>query len=128
MSRFVGEARRVPLLLVTAASVLLSLQLQIGYAQNASVQLALDKQTPAVQNSIADATTTPIQDKGGQEVNVKTFGATGDGVTNDTEAFNAALKSLAKAGGGTCLVPKGTYIISASGITSRGTVRCSSRG
>jgi hypothetical protein len=43
----------------------------------------------------------------------------GDGVTDDTPAFNAALKSLADAGGGTCLVAKGTYLISVSGITSR---------
>jgi hypothetical protein len=53
-------------------------------------------------------------DKGGQVVNVKTFGAVGDGVTNDIEAFNAALASLAKAGGGTGLVPKGIYLISAT--------------
>ena len=52
------------------------------------------------------ATTGPILDKGGQVVNVKTFGAVGDGVTNDTAAFNAALASLANAGGGRFLVPK----------------------
>jgi hypothetical protein len=51
-------------------------------------------------------------------VNVKTFGAVGDGVTNDTAAFESALKSLADAGGGVCLVPEGTYVISASGITA----------
>jgi parallel beta-helix repeat protein len=54
----------------------------------------------------------------GDQVNVKTYGAVGDGATNDTAAFNAALDSLADAGGGVCLVPSGTYIISASGITS----------
>ena len=62
--------------------------------------------------------TGPSPDKGGEVINVKAYGAVGDGVTNDTEAFNAALASLAKAGGGRCLVPKGTYLISASGITS----------
>jgi hypothetical protein len=62
------------------------------------------------------AITGPIPDKGGEVVNVKTFGAVGDGVTNDTATFNAALTALS--GGGTCLVPKGTYLISASGITS----------
>jgi len=64
-----------------------------------------------------DAVTSPVLDKDSQ-VNVKAFGAVGDGVTNDTAAFNAALTSLAT-GGGTCVVPKGTYLISASGITSR---------
>jgi parallel beta-helix repeat protein len=108
-SRFVAERRRLPLLLVAAASVLPALQLQIGYAQDANEQLT--------RNKISDATTSPIQNKGDQVVNVKTFGAVGDGATNDTKAFSAALKSLADAGGGTCLVPKGTYLISASGIT-----------
>ena len=49
-------------------------------------------------------------------VNIRTFGAAGDGVTDDTEAVNAALRSLA--GGGKCVVPKGVYLISASGIKS----------
>ena len=64
------------------------------------------------------STAAPAPEKGDQ-VNVKAYGAVGDGVTNDTAAFNAALKSLANAGGGVCLVPKGTYLISASGITLR---------
>jgi hypothetical protein len=41
----------------------------------------------------------------------------GNGVADDTAAFNAALKSLADVGGGVCLVPKGTYMISSSGVT-----------
>ena len=56
----------------------------------------------------------------------------GDGVTNDTAAFNAALKSLANAGGGVCLVPRGIYLISASGITACAhagcLIGCASRG
>jgi hypothetical protein len=103
-SRFLGQAHRLPFFLVAAASVSLALQLQSSYAQNAREQV-----TPTT-----GTITGPIQDKGGQIVNVKTFGAAGDGVTNDTAAFSAALKACA--GGGTCLVPKGTYIISASGI------------
>ena len=106
-SRFVGQAHRLPFFLIAAASVLLALQLQSGYAQNAREQVI----------PTTGAITSPIPDKGGQVVNVKAFGAAGDGVTNDTAAFNAALASLAT-GGGMCLVPKGTYLISASGITS----------
>src|SRR5205814_6469026 len=49
---------------------------------------------------------------------VKTYGAVGDGTTDDTAAFTAALKALADAGGGVCVVPKGTYIISVTGITA----------
>jgi Pectate lyase superfamily protein len=65
------------------------------------------------------AITGPIIDKGGQVFNVKAYGAVGDGVRDDTAAFNSALTALTTAGGGVCLVPKGTYIISASGITSK---------
>jgi len=48
-----------------------------------------------------------ISEKGGF-VNVKAFGAKGDGVTNDTTAVNAALTEAAT-NGGTIYFPKGTY-------------------
>ncbi len=48
-------------------------------------------------------------------VNVKTkFGAKGDGTTDDTAAFQAALASLNAAGGGILVVPTGTYRIQPS--------------
>ena len=105
---------RLLFLLVTAASLSPVLPLQIGYAQNASEQATPDAKTHGGQNSTADATASSTQDKGDQVVNVKTFGAVGDGATDDTDAFNAALASLAKVGGGKCVVPKGTYLISAT--------------
>jgi Pectate lyase superfamily protein len=113
-SGLIAERRRLPLLLIAALSISLSLQLHIGYAQDAPEQPTSNAKVDAVQNSIADASPSPTQDKGDQGVNVKTFGAVGDGVTDDTAAFNSALASLTKAGGGTCLVPKGTYLISAT--------------
>jgi len=42
--------------------------------------------------------------------NVKEYGAIGDGITIDTEAFNKAIVACAEAGGGTVLVPAGTYL------------------
>ena len=42
-------------------------------------------------------------------VDVASFGATGDGVTNDLAAFNAAVSSVAAAGGGTLRVGAGTF-------------------
>jgi hypothetical protein len=99
ISPFVAQTHCLSFILLTAASVLLALQLQ-SYAQNPSEQ-----------------GTGPIPDKGGQVVNVKAYGAVGDGVTNDTAAFIKALAACS-AEGGTCLVPEGTYLISASGIST----------
>lgn len=48
--------------------------------------------------------------------NVKTFGAKGDGVTDDTEAINAAIDYVDDQGGGAVLFPPGTYATS-TGIT-----------
>jgi Pectate lyase superfamily protein len=44
-------------------------------------------------------------------LNVRDFGATGDGTTDDGPAFQKALDALATAGGGTLFVPAGKYAI-----------------
>jgi len=41
--------------------------------------------------------------------NVTSYGATGDGATNDTSAINSAVAALVAAGGGVLYFPKGTY-------------------
>lgn len=46
-------------------------------------------------------------------VNVKDFGAKGDGTTDDTKAFQHLIDSLAATGGGTVFVPTGNYAIDA---------------
>ena len=45
-------------------------------------------------------------------ISVTNFGAKGDGVTNDTNAFQQAINSLYPRGGGTIFVPKGNYLTS----------------
>lgn len=56
-------------------------------------------------------------------VNVKAYGAIGDGVTDDTEAIQAALDSidLSAAKRGTVLVPTGTYMVTAPLVIYPGT-------
>jgi hypothetical protein len=51
--------------------------------------------------------------KGDQMINVKDYGAVGNGSTNDSTAIQSALDALG-ATGGTLLFPKGTYMLSAS--------------
>ncbi len=45
----------------------------------------------------------------GQVFDVRAFGAVGDGTTVDTGAINQAIAAAASAGGGTVLLPPGTY-------------------
>jgi len=43
-------------------------------------------------------------------VNVKSFGAVGDGVTDDTQAFADIITAVGDNGGGTLFIPEGTYL------------------
>ncbi len=50
--------------------------------------------------------------------NVKSFGAVGDGVTDDTAAIQAAINAM-DAVGGALFIPKGTYIVSGLRLTGK---------
>jgi hypothetical protein len=58
--------------------------------------------------------------------NVKQFGAVGDGLTDSTAAFNAAVEAVGRAGGGVVIVPSGRYLLTSvvwmhhSGVVLRG--------
>jgi polygalacturonase len=56
-------------------------------------------------------------------LNVQAFGATGDGRTKDTAAFQKSLDVCAAAGGGTVIVPAGNYLIGSIELKSRTTLR-----
>ena len=78
----------------------------------------------------ADNGGTIIVDAGGSrwyhvfsgQVSVRWFGATGNGVTNDTAAINAALAYVVSLGGGVVYLPGGTYLVNtgALAVTSNG--------
>lgn len=53
----------------------------------------------------------PVIDTGGQVYNVKSYGALGNGVANDTAAIQSALDAAYAAGGGTVYLPAATYIV-----------------
>lgn len=58
------------------------------------------------------ATVLSARFKGSPWFDVKAYGATGDGTTDDLAAFNSATAACDAAGGGTIYVPKGSYRLS----------------
>ena len=56
-------------------------------------------------------------------LDVRTFGATGNGTTKDTVAFQKAINACAAAGGGTVIVPAGDYLIGSIELKSRTTMQ-----
>jgi hypothetical protein len=62
------------------------------------------------------AVQTNVEAKLAQTISVKDFGATGDGVTNDRAACQAAIDACRTGGGGTVYFPEGQYLI--NGTTS----------
>ena len=58
-----------------------------------------------------------------QVFNVSDFGAYGDGVHNDTHAIQAALNAARAAGGGTVVMPAGTFLVSGHGDASEGCLK-----
>lgn len=88
------------LILSQYTKVLLSADSGLGFKENGELYIA-----PVT----AEGTTTarPLAERFADIVNVKDFGAKGDGATFDQEAFDAAILSGAK----TIYIPDGTYII-----------------
>lgn len=86
------------------------------YSTRKSIVLALSSVallTAALPASAANWwTSTPTLSIGSASVNVRNAGARGDGVHDDTAAFQAAINSLPTSGG-TITVPAGTYRINA---------------
>jgi polygalacturonase len=73
-----------------------------------------------------NATPTPVI--GATTINVKNMGAMGNGVNDDTAAFQAAINALPSSGG-TIVVPNGTYMINGlQGITLKSHTRISMQG
>ncbi|NQX60788.1 S-layer homology domain-containing protein [Paenibacillus qinlingensis] len=73
----------------------------------------------AAEPSATDWAGAPVVTVAANEINVKNYGAKGDGATNDTQAFYDALNAI-PASGGTLRIPAGTYVLTPlSGKDSR---------
>src|SRR2546430_2583985 len=59
--------------------------------------------------------------------NVRDFGATGDGTTKDTKAFQKALDTCAVHGGGEVRVPAGKYLIGSIQLGTHTTLKLESK-
>lgn len=71
-----------------------------------------------------------VQTKLRETVSVKDFGATGDGVADDTAEIQAAIDAVGAAGGGVVYLPNGTYLVSAAltVTVAKTTIRGQSKG
>ena len=67
-------------------------------------------------------------DLGTRTYNIRDFGAKGDGTTVDTTALQAAIDACNKDGGGTVLVPAGTFVIGTTELKSDVTLRIAAGG
>lgn len=65
----------------------------------------------------------PDESSTARVLNVRDFGATGDGTNKDTAAFQKAFDACASSGGGEILVPPGNYLIGSVQMASRTTLK-----
>lgn len=88
----------------TSLSMSLPFQgLLLQYASSAGVWYAVGDDLPLAQLDLRYAVM----------INARVYGATGDGVTDDTAAINAALAAAGAQGGGIVYLPWGNYLVSA---------------
>lgn len=72
--------------------------------------------------------TTASDDLGARVYNIRAFGAKGDKATNDSKALQAAIDTCTRDGGGTVLVPAGTFKIGSVEIKSNVTIHIAAGG
>jgi hypothetical protein len=86
----------------TVAGFITYLRSSVGSAVVGFIQVGIGAVARTVQTKLRDT------------VSVKDFGAVGNGATNDTAAFQAALDAIKARGGGEVVIPQGTYLITST--------------
>ncbi len=71
---------------------------------------------------------TSNNDLGARTYDIRSYGAKGDGATVDTAALQAAIDACNKDGGGTVLVPAGTFVIGTTELKSNVTLHIAAAG
>jgi hypothetical protein len=92
--------------------------LELGTAATTSASAYATAAQAATVANITALTGLPFQ----RVVNVKDFGATGDGVTDDTRACQAAALSIGDGSGGILYFPKGTYVFTEAASSGTGAI------
>jgi polygalacturonase len=80
------------------------------------------------ENALAASTSEDAATLGARVYNIRTYGAKGDGVTLDTAALQAAIDACNRDGGGTVLVPAGTFHIGTVELKSNVTLHLAAAG
>ncbi|HEY8999167.1 MAG TPA: glycosyl hydrolase family 28-related protein [Candidatus Saccharimonadales bacterium] len=92
-----------------SASVQASLTSPQNFVDLSSLQTINGAKTFSQNISVPGGTVTPLDWH-----NVKTYGAVGDGITDDLAAVQSAVNAASSAGGGVVFFPKATYLLSAA--------------
>lgn len=88
----------------------------------ATMAASLAEAAPARKTASADI------DLGARVYNIRSYGAKGDGKTVDTRALQAAIDACTGDGGGTVLVPAGTFVIGTTELKSNVTLHIAAGG
>jgi len=81
--------------------------------------LTANAATTAYDPPFVNSVVTNVEAKLSETISVKDFGAVGDGIVDDTTAFQNALNYLNVSGGGQLNVPRGTYIVQTLTVYSK---------
>ncbi|MFE6000274.1 glycosyl hydrolase family 28-related protein [Streptomyces sp. NPDC056454] len=85
------------------------------YDDGTNVTIALGSNITVATGSTAAPVRTAVRSTVAVDwLNVKQFGAKGNGVTNDAPAIQSAINAASTAGGGTLYIPPGRYILNAA--------------